>query len=279
MGSQPAEKGRLMSRAEQLEQMRRKNLFNNTFMSVALRDKQACQHVLRILLEIPDLMVQEVRTQYAIPRLISKDSVLDVLAEDSRKKLYSIEIQRTDTVDHARRVRYYGAMLDSEFLGKGKPYQDMPDVYLIYISELDIWKHGLAIYQVQKSLQDVRPYDDGMRVLYVNAAVDDGTARARLMRYFRTADPKDQSQGALSERVQYLKTEEGGIREMDELLEEVYLEGKEDGREEGRMEEAKRLVFRMFVRGDTVEEIQVFADMPLSQIEAWRREWEAEQKE
>lgn len=278
MGSQPAEKGRLMSRAEQLEQMRRKNLFNNTFMSVALRDKQACQHVLRILLEIPDLMVQEVRTQYAIPRLISKDSVLDVLAEDSRKKLYSIEIQRTDTVDHARRVRYYGAMLDSEFLGKGKPYQDMPDVYLIYISELDIWKHGLAIYQVQKSLQDVRPYDDGMRVLYVNAAVDDGTARARLMRYFRTADPKDQSQGALSERVQYLKTEEGGIREMDELLEEVYLEGKEDGREEGRMEEAKRLVFRMFVRGDTVEEIQVFADMPLSQIEAWRREWEAGQQ-
>ena len=261
MGSQPAEKGRLMSRAEQLEQMRRKNLFNNTFMSVALRDKQACQHVLRILLEIPDLMVQEVRTQYAIPRLISKDSVLDVLA-----------------VDHARRVRYYGAMLDSEFLGKGKPYQDMPDVYLIYISELDIWKHGLAIYQVQKSLQDVRPYDDGMRVLYVNAAVDDGTARARLMRYFRTADPKDQSQGALSERVQYLKTEEGGIREMDELLEEVYLEGKEDGREEGRMEEAKRLVFRMFVRGDTVEEIQVFADMPLSQIEAWRREWEAGQQ-
>ena len=278
MGNQPAEKGLFMSRDEQLEQMRRKNLFNNTFMSVALRDKQACQHVLRILLEIPDLMVQEVRTQYAIPQLVSKDSVLDVLAEDSRKKLYNIEIQRTDTVDHAKRVRYYGAMIDSEFLRKGKPYQDMPDVYLIYISETDLWKHGFAIYQVKKSLQEVRPYDDGMRVLYINAAVDDGTARARLMRYFRTADPEDQSQGALSERVHYLKTEEGGIREMDDLLEEVYLEGKEKGREEGRVEEAKRLVFRMFVRGDSVEEVQVFLDMPLSQIEAWKREWEAEQQ-
>ena len=76
--------------------------------------------------------MQEVRTQYAIPRLISKDSVLDVLAEDFHKRLYNIEIQRTGMVDHAKRLRYYGAMIDSEFLRKGKPYQDMPDVYLIY---------------------------------------------------------------------------------------------------------------------------------------------------
>ena len=34
----------------------------------------------------------------------------------------------------------------------------------------------------------------------------------------------------------------------------------------------------MFVHGDSVEKIQFYADMPLSQIEEWRREWEAEQQ-
>ncbi len=44
---------------------------------------------------------------------------------------------------------------------------------------------------------------------YVNAAVDDGSEIARLMEYFKTADPDDMSQGALPRRVHFLKCEEG----------------------------------------------------------------------
>lgn len=46
-----------------------------------------------------------------------------------------------------------------------------------------------------KSFRTGQAYEDGMLILYVNAAVDDGSARARLMQYFRTVDPEDRSQG------------------------------------------------------------------------------------
>ena len=47
--------------------------------------------------------------------------------------------------------------------------------------------------------------------MYVNAEMDDGGEIAKLMKYFKTGDPYDMSQGALSKRVHYLKCEEGGI--------------------------------------------------------------------
>ncbi len=53
-------------------------------MSVALNDKLTCQHVLRILTGIQDLVVKEVCSQYRISKIISRDAILDILSEDSR---------------------------------------------------------------------------------------------------------------------------------------------------------------------------------------------------
>ena len=54
----------------------------------------------------------------------------------------------------------------------------------------------------------------GEHILYVNAEIDDGSRTAKLMKYFMTADPEDKSEGRLSERVHYLKCEEGGVQEI-----------------------------------------------------------------
>ena len=54
------------------------------------------------------------------------------------------------------------------------------------------------------------------------------------MNYFKTADPEDMSQGALSKRVHYLKCEEGGLRIMCEMTEKWFQEGKREGRREGK---------------------------------------------
>ena len=66
-------------------------LLNDTFMMVALKDIAACQHVIRILMDDPTIEIVEVRTQYRVSRLVSKDSILDILAEDSRGRIYNLE--------------------------------------------------------------------------------------------------------------------------------------------------------------------------------------------
>lgn len=67
-------------------------------------------------------------------------------------------------------------MIDSEYLQKGKSYDELPDVHIIYISETDLWKAGKTTYPVKKYFEGTEiSYDDGMHILHVNAAVEDGT--------------------------------------------------------------------------------------------------------
>ena len=229
-GFQASASSAIADREHRVAEARKFNLLSNVFMSVALNDRAACQHVLRILTGIQDLVVKEIRVQYRISKIQSHDAILDVLAEDGLGKLYNLEIQRSDTIDHARRTRFYGAMIDSEYLQKGKTYAELPDVYLIYISETDLWEANHTVYPVRKHFENTAvPYEDGQRILYVNAAVNDGSPTAKLMQYFKTTDPQDMSQGDLSLRIHYLKCEEGGYAEMCEVSEKIFREGVEEG--------------------------------------------------
>ncbi len=266
----------IVSREQRLQEARQMNLLSDAFMSVVLEDIPACQHVLRILMERPGLVVKDVRTQYRVSRVVSHDAVLDVLAEDEKGRLCNVEIQRPKTLDHARRTRFYAAMTDSEFLTKGTDYSGLPETYIIYVSEKDIWHKGFTVYHVRKILeavgvgqkreerQPVRrefPYDDGIHTIYVNAAVDDGSEIAKLMRYFKTADPEDMSQGELSRRVHFLKKEEGGEEIMCEISEKWWKEGEES--------KAHQISINLFRMGMPVEKIAEVVQINVAIVQQW----------
>lgn len=256
-----------INRKERLvEEAKSFNLLSNVFMSVALNDIPACQHVIRIITGNLDLIVKEVRSQYRISKITAHDAILDILAEDGQGRLINIEIQRKDTIDHARRTRFYAAMIDSESLEKGKEYHQMPDVHIIYISETDLWKAGKTLYKVEKGFQGTDiAYDDGVYVTYVNAEVNDGSDAAKLMNYFKTADPEDKSQGDLSARIHFLKCEEGGYLEMCEVSEKIYNEGKTEGKIEGKKETA----FNMKKKGYSDAIIADILEVGINVIQQW----------
>lgn len=104
----PEDESIIAARERRVAEARKLTLFSDVFMTTALKDPAACQHVLRILTGIKNLTVKTVRTQYRISNITSHDAILDVLAEDGEGHLMNIEIQRADTVDHARRTRFYG---------------------------------------------------------------------------------------------------------------------------------------------------------------------------
>ena len=254
---------RIRHREFLLQGVEKLTLLNDTFMKIALNDIEACQYVIRILMDDPAIEIVEVRSQYRISKLVSKDAVLEILAEDTQGRVYNLEIQRKTTLDHARRTRRYNAMVDAEYLEKGKEYNEMPEVYVIYISETDIWKTQMTESPVEKYLKgQMTEYDDGQHTIYINAAINDGSPKAALMQYFKTCDPDDMSQGALSRRVRYLKREKGGIEEMCEYSERIFNGGREEGlregRREGRWEERQAMIHLMRAQGideETIEKI------------------------
>ena len=207
------------------------NLFSNIFMSVALDDKEACAYVIRILTGIEDLEILEIRTQERIAKLVDRDVVLDIRACDSKGRIYSIEIQRADTLDHARRVRLYRSEIDSHTLAKGTDVDALPELYLIYISETDIFQSGLAWDCVEQHFRrSERRYDDGCHIIFANAEIPENDPISNLMQYFKSADPEDGRHGALSRRIHMLKREQGGKDIMCKVTDSFIQEGKRIGK-------------------------------------------------
>ena len=268
--SENQQKSRMEGLKRRVEEARKFNLLSDAFMSVALRDRAAAQEVIRAFTGIPDLKIISLITQVRLPRMVAHDAILDVVAEDSTGRVYNIEVQRADNQDHARRVRYYESMLDTTCLEKGGSYEKLPELYVIYLSEKDLWRGGRTLYTVEKKLSGTDiPYDDGIHITYANAEVKDGTEIARTMQYFKESDPMDQSHGALSKRVHYLKCEEGGYQEMCEVAEKIYTEGRTEGLAEGEMKKAKETAFMLADRGMSTSDIAEIIKVSSKVVEEW----------
>ena len=272
--SPPESTGFLTERERRLRDLEQLTLLSDVFMSVALSDLKACQHVIRILMDDPGIELETVRTQYVISKVISHGARLDVLAEDKKGVIYHLEIEGTDVVDHARRTRFYGSVTDGEFLRKGRDYSELPERYIFYISRTDIWKDGYTVYEEENRLRQTgKKHNDGSHLLYVNAEIDDGSRIAKLMKYFKTADPFDDSKGELSKRVRFLKTEEGGIEIMCEIMEKIREEGKREGemigRESGMKESHKKTAWNLEKMGMPLESIAKVVEEDISVVRQW----------
>lgn len=118
---------------------------------------------------------------------------------------------------------------------------------------------------------------DGAHLIYVNAEIDDKSRTAKLMQYFRTADPFDDSEGELSERVRFLKTEEGGIEIMCEIMERIreegIREGKQfglrEGRKSGRLESSRKTALNLDRMGMPPETIACAVEEDVTVVKQW----------
>ena len=95
-------------------------LFNDLLARAVLEDKEACEHILRVLTGIKTLVIKKNKTQFVISKLSSHNIIMDVLAEDANNKLYEIEIQKADGgIAHEKRMLYYASTIINEYFFKG----------------------------------------------------------------------------------------------------------------------------------------------------------------
>lgn len=234
----------LMGTFEQKRELVRSfTMFDDDFFAVVMEDKAAAQEVLRVLTEIPDLTVKEIKTQYSIRNLGTHSVILDALAEDSQHKLYNLELQVADQDSHQKRVRYYQSNIDISYLDKGRKYEDLPELYLIYMTKFDLFHLGQAKYTISRSITGTDVVlDNGVHELYINAANDDGTEIAELMEFFTETGTRKPQFPDLSGRIYYLKEEQEGITRMCEAVRKYGDECKTIGRAEGQQQERKDMI-------------------------------------
>ena len=237
-----AEKERLHQ--EDLQRLRGLRLIDDDFMNACFDGYiEGAELLLRIILDKPDIRVKSVTTQRQMKNLLGRDICLDIDADDDSGKKYNIEVQRSDKGADRKRARYHSSALDSKYLLKGMDFSELPETFVIFITENDVVGEDEPIYFVERVfVKTGRLFGDGEHIIYVNAAhKDDTTELGRLMHDFFCMDPNDMVNEVLAEKARYYKEDEEGVKTMCKVLEDMRNEvrekamakGREEGREEG----------------------------------------------
>ena len=219
-------------------------LIDDTFFNVCFDNyTEGMQLLLRIFFDRDDLVVKHVVTQQSADNLYGRGVRFDVLAEDSEGKLYDCEVQRTNEGATPRRARYNSSMMDSRELAKGAEFSELPETWVIFITENDIYGAGYPLYHVERIVQELqRPFDDGAHILYVNGSNREDTQLGRLMQDFFCERPEQMNYKELAQRVDYFKAETEGVNAMCELMEKFGEKKMEEGRMEGLLEGKRRML-------------------------------------
>ncbi len=259
------------------------NLMDDTFCSVVLEDKAACEYLLTALLGKP-IKVIENKTQYSIRNLENHSIVLDALVEDEEHNLYDVEIQTEDEKNCERRMRYYCTAIDWSYLEKGKKYSELPELYMIFISNFDPFEENKNYYEIKQYVGNSnRPYCDGIHRLYFNTAVKDDSELSKLLQYLRKSDAGNTDFGALSQAVNYYKIRNEGVDNMCKAVEDYARElakdyekklAKEYAEERAKLareniENAVKNVKMMLDDGVSIEKALKYANIDLQTYEKY----------
>ncbi len=274
---------------EDLQRLRGFRLLDDDFFTKCFDGNTECiQLVLRIVLEIPDLEVVDVRTQVFVENLLKRSVRLDVLATDSTGRKINVEIQRSDKGAGRKRARYNSSMMDANLLQKGENFDALPETYVVFLTEHDVIGDKQPLYRIERYISGSgKKFEDGSHILYVNGEYRDETPLGKLMHDFSCTNPSDMYYDVLAERVRFFKESKEGISIMCKVMEDMRNEslqegiqigkqqgiqigkqqgiqiGKQEGKQEGLIETAKRMLSSNTL---TPEEIAKFVGLSLDEI-------------
>ena len=266
---------------EDLQRLRGFRLLDDDFLTKCFEgDPKYIQLVLRIVLEMPDLVVVDVRTQVFVENLLNRSVRLDVLATDSTGRKINVEIQRSDKGAGRKRARYNSSMMDANLLQKGEKFDELPETYVVFITEHDVIGDGQPLYKIERYISGSnKKFEDGSHILYVNGAYRDETPIGKLMHDFSCTDPENMYYDELAERVRFFKESKEGVAIMCKAIEDMRIEswkegikegkreGIKEGKSEGIKEEKKLTVLRMLEAGKyALEEVSTISGLPLDEV-------------
>ena len=219
------------------------------FLSV-MKNKEAYQCVLSIIMDETNLDLAEVKVEQVILNEKGLRAIrLDAWATDLKNRRFNIEMQNDATGDDMRkRVRFQQGLMDSPILksGKNTKYKELPATIIIFITQDDIFDKDLAKYTFVERCVEIADLDleDGTQKIFLNMKSKNGREElVSLLQYMKhtTLDNpdvtvKDQRIARLDEIVSEVKQSE----EWEEVRMNIYDMGIVRG-----MEQINRLYLRL----------------------------------
>ena len=223
------------TKKERDEYLRGLNPIDDLMFRKMAEHKEFCEEILRVILGDYELVVTDNMQQFDIKNLQGRSVVLDAKCITGDGRYINIEVQKANDDNHLKRVRYNASVLTANVTEAGKQFEFVPDICIIFISAFDLFKGNLPLYHVVKTVKETgQVIEDGLTEIYVNAAVDDGSKLAKLMKVFTKNDVYDEADFPVTSEIKArFKKDKGGTVKMDATLQKWMQESEEIGEKRG----------------------------------------------
>ena len=222
------------------------NLSDFTLFLSVMRNREAYESVLSIILDEKDLVLEEVAVEHVILNNYGKRAIrLDAWAKDSKKRQINTEMQNdTDSDDIRRRARFYQSLIDTPILKSGKEtkYRELPATIIIFITQEDIFKKDSAIYTFTEQCREFPELElnDGTTKLFLNMKSKNGRPELiSLLQYMKETDiqnPEILVKDSRLEKLDAIVTEVKEKEEWENMSMSIYKQGILYGKQEDILE-------------------------------------------
>ena len=148
---------------EKEEKVRDFRPIDDAFFETLADDRAFCQEILRVILSDKKLVVEDVVVQNSKRNPYGHSVRLDALCTLGNGTKCNIEVQRSNNDEHLKRVRYNAASIAVVDSQKGDKFRELEDLYVVYISEFDVFHGGYTKYHVDSVVRETgKKVKDGL---------------------------------------------------------------------------------------------------------------------
>ena len=205
------------------EKVKNLRIIDDTLFRLIAARKEVCQEILRTLLDDDKLEVVSVVPQETMVTLF-RGITLDALCRLGDGTLCNIEMQKSDSNDDIKRVRFHASLVTANNTPKSTRFKEIPSVKILYITEYDALKNGQSVTHVsrcQKVKNKFLPLNDGEDIIFANTAVKTKDKYSKLLQLFLKKESfYDEEYPHLSKAIQHFKDTKKGRDEMCAVMEE-----------------------------------------------------------
>ena len=221
------------------------------FLSV-MKNKTAYECTLSIILDEPDVKMEEVKVEQVILNHYGKRAIrLDAWGKTTDDRQINMEMQNDSDTDFLpKRSRYYQGLLDSPLLKSGKrtKYKELPSSIIIFITQDDIFGKDIAKYTFTEQCEEIK----GLHL-------EDGTTKIFLnMKDTRLDNPNIETEDERLIKLNEIVSEVKESEEWEAVQMNILEVGIQRGLEQGEQKKIVSQVCKKMAKGYTVDEI---ADM------------------
>ena len=256
-------------------------LVSDAAFQIAFRDNtEGIGHLVRLVLQRDDIRIVKAEAQHRVQSIAGHSAVFDLLAEDSEGRRIDIEIQavRGNRKELLLRALYYLSAMHVSSLGKGQPYGEMGESYVIFLADGNVFGDGRAIHEIRLT-DEGNGIEEYRSAIYVADIAGYGKMETEWDKFCHDMHTAEIGRIVLSWMREAMYRVKGESRMIDttmslieQLKEEGRLEGLERGLERGMekgIEKGRTDIARNMLSTGRYQhaEIAGLTDLPLAEVE------------